>query len=134
MNPNLEPMTTKKLIIALLFCSGSSTISAHPDGAVPFWYPASYIYGFVNGCAQTVELRRAPITAELWPDEVRSVCGCIMDSLRHALTFEEAVAEGASAMQLIVSSTMPICIQEELARKGDNSGDKSNRDANGERE
>ena len=133
MNPNLEPMTTKKLIIALLFLAASSTISAHPDGAVPFWYPASYIYGFVNGCAHTVELNRDPITTELWPDEVRSVCGCVMDSLRHALTFKDAVVEGASAMQLIVSSTMPICIQEELARKGDKIGDKPNFPTDGER-
>ena len=73
------------------------------------------------------------MTTDLWPDEVRSVCGCVMDSLRHALTIEDAVAEGASAMQLIVSSTMPICIEEELAKKGDN-GNKSNRTADGERE
>ena len=32
-----------------------SLLSAHPDGATPYWYPATYIYGFVEGCWKTVE-------------------------------------------------------------------------------
>ena len=93
-------------------------LRAHPDSATPYWYPSSYIYGFVKGCADTVENSRSPITTELWPEEIRSVCGCVFDSLRHALTFQEASDnESQAGMQLIVSATMPICINEELMRK-----------------
>tara|TARA_Y100000034_G_C6874345_1_gene399616 strand:+ start:970 stop:1473 length:504 start_codon:yes stop_codon:yes gene_type:complete len=93
---------------------------AHPDGATPFWYPSSYIYGFVEGCWQTVEISRAPFTEEMWPDDVRSACGCVVDSLRHSLTFTEVTrTDNASlaGMQLIVNATLPICINQELTKK-----------------
>jgi len=57
------------------------------------------------------------MTEKLWPDEVRSVCGCVLDSVRHSLTYQDAIKEGAPTFQLIVNSVMPICVDEELARK-----------------
>ena len=102
--------------VLLFFAKG---LFPHPDTATPYWYPSSYIYGFVKGCADTVELSLAPITKELWPEQIRSGCGCVVDSLRHSITFQEASDNDSKAgMQLIVSATMPICINEELGRSG----------------
>ena len=109
--------TTRKYFISLLILFCSTSAYAHPDGATPFWYPSSYIFGFIRGCAETVEQNTPQIIEELWPDEIRSVCGCVLDSLRHSFTFHEALAEESAAMNLIVSATLPICIEEELARK-----------------
>jgi hypothetical protein len=110
-------MTIKTCGISLLLLILSFSVHAHPDGATPFWYPSSYIFGFIRGCAETVEQNTAQIIEELWPDEIRSVCGCVVDSLRHSFTYHEALSEGNAAMELIVSATLPICIEEELARK-----------------
>ena len=121
MKNRLGFMTIKNTIIFLLFLASSSSIWAHPDGAKPFWYPSSFIYGFIKGCSLTVERERPPIIEKLWPDEIRNVCGCVMDSLRHSFTFQESIAEGRMAMQLIVNATMPVCMDEQHAKKGDKS-------------
>ena len=110
-------MTIKTCGISLLLFILSFSVYAHPDGATPFWHPSSYIFGFIRGCAETVEQNTPQIIEELWPDEIRSVCGCVLDSLRHSFTYHEALSEGSAAMNLIVSATLPICIEEELARK-----------------
>jgi len=90
---------------------------AHNDGATPYWYPSSFIYGYVTGCAESVEQNQAPFTQEMWPDQVRSVCGCVVDALRHSLTYQEITDNATSASaQLIVNATFPICIQQELNR------------------
>ncbi len=109
--------TTRNFLISLLILFCSTSAYAHPDGATPFWYPSSYIFGFIRGCAETVEQNTPQIIEELWPDQIRSVCGCVLDSLRHSFTYHEALAEESAAMNLIVSATLPICIEEELARK-----------------
>ena len=88
---------------------------AHNDGAKPYWYPSSFIYGYVSGCAESVEQNQAPFTQEMWPDQVRSVCGCVVDALRHSLTYEEIMDNSsAPTTQLIVNATFPLCIQQEL--------------------
>ena len=90
---------------------------AHPDGATPYWYPSSFIYGYVVGCADSVELNQAGFTEEMWPDQVRSVCGCVVDALRHSLTYQEITDNDTKASaQLIVNATFPLCIQQELNR------------------
>ena len=109
--------TTRKFFISLLILFCSTSAYAHPDGAKPYWYPSSYIFGFIRGCAETVEQNTPQIIEELWPDQIRSVCGCVLDSLRHSFTYHEALSEDSAAMNLIVSATLPICIEEELARK-----------------
>ena len=42
--------------VALLF---ATSVNAHPDGATPYWYPTTYLYGFVSGCWETVEQNQA---------------------------------------------------------------------------
>ena len=87
---------------------------AHPDGNIPYWYPSSFIYGYVEGCYESVEQNQAPFTEEMWPVQVRNVCGCVVDALRHSMTYEEILDnETNAAAQLIVNATFTICIREE---------------------
>ena len=102
-------------LVSLLFIIDKT--HAHPDGATPYWYPSSFIYGYVVGCADSVEQNQAPFTEEMWPDQVRSVCGCVVDALRHSLTYQEITDNDTKAsVQLIVNATFPLCIQQELNR------------------
>tara|TARA_A100001011_G_C13639758_1_gene567305 strand:+ start:139 stop:489 length:351 start_codon:yes stop_codon:yes gene_type:complete len=90
-----------------------SVAFSHPDGMKPYFYPSTYIYGFVSGCAETVEQTRAPVTEELWPDGVRAVCSCVVDALRHSVTFAEAKDDSMKPkMQVIVDATFPICVEQ----------------------
>ena len=90
---------------------------AHPDGATPYWYPSSFIYGYVVGCADSVEQNQAPFTEEMWTDQVRSGWGGVGDALRHSLTYQEITDNDTKASaQLIVNATFPLCIQQELNR------------------
>ena len=85
-------------------------ISAHPDGATPFWYPAGYIHGFVGGCAQNAEIDQLPFTREMWPEQVKEVCGCILDGLRHSVTWLEMSKGPSEVVRDIVEATMPLCV------------------------
>ena len=86
--------------------------------ATPFWYPSSYIYGFVKGCKQSVEQFQPDFTKKLWPDDVTEVCGCVVDSLRHSLTWlevqEDMTLENlyGDRMKMIVTTVLPICVEE----------------------
>ena len=95
-------------------------VNSHPDGATPFWYPSSYIYGFVVGCSSSIEQTRPEFIHEMWPDQVNAVCGCVIDALRHSLTFTDVVRTdnlSQMKMQSIVNVTMPLCVLEESAKK-----------------
>jgi hypothetical protein len=96
------------------------TANSHPYGATPFWYPSSYIYGFVVGCSSSIEQTRPEFIQEMWPDQVKSVCGCVIDALRHSLTFTDVIqTDNLSQMkvQSIVNATMPLCVLQESAKK-----------------
>jgi len=96
---------------ALLITTGAS---AHPDGATPYWYPATFVYGFIEGCWDTIEQSRAPITADMWPAQIKLVCGCVVDALRHSIPFHEIDDQyNDPKVQLIVNATLPVCIDEE---------------------
>jgi hypothetical protein len=105
----------KKFLIIILLLP--NLVWAHPDGITPYWYPSSFIYGYVNGCADQVERNQLPFTEEMWPVQVRQVCACVVDAFRHSLTFEE-ISDNSTNNQavLIASATFPICIREELAK------------------
>ena len=99
--------------VTLLFVT---SVNAHPDGATPYWYPSTYIYGFVQGCWETVEQNQS-LAEGMWPDDIRAVCGCVVDALRHSLTYQEITDnETKDSAQLIVNATFPLCIQQELNR------------------
>ena len=65
----------KKIILTLLFMP--TMLFAHPDDSVPYYYPSSFIYGYIDGCADQVEKNQLPFTEQMWPAQVREVCGCV---------------------------------------------------------
>ena len=86
----------------------------HPDGATPYWYPATYIYGFVEGCWKTVEENQT-LAKSMWPDDIRAVCGCAIDAVRHAMPYHEAEspnAETRAKFDFITQGVLPQCIME----------------------
>ena len=92
----------------------ASEVTAHPDGMKPYWYPSSWVYGFVEGCWETIEETRIPLTEEMWPVQIKAVCGCVIDALRHSVTFAEIEANyDDPGIQLIVNGTLPVCIEEQ---------------------
>ena len=87
---------------------------AHPDTEKPYWYPATYIYGFVEGCWKTVEENQS-FAKSMWPDDIRAVCGCAIDAVRHAMPFHEAEnpdAEIRAKFDFVTAGVLPQCIME----------------------
>ena len=107
----------KKIILCFVFLVIlTKPTLPHPDGATPFWFPSTYIYGFIQGCWQSVE-DFPEMTKDMWPEDIRKVCGGVMDSLRHSITFQEIEQQEQqgvkiSKFQTLVDVTLPICIDE----------------------
>ena len=98
---------------------------AHPDSKTPYWYPSTYLYGFIQGCWETVEQNQT-LAAGMWPDDIREVCGCVIDAVRHAMPFHEAESpnpEIKAKFDFVTSGVLPQCIMETeasiLLRKGE---------------
>lgn len=104
-------------LIALLSLLGFIHVTetrAHPDGTTPYWYPSTYLYGFVQGCWETVEQNQS-LAEGMWPDDIRAVCGCVIDSVRHSIPFHEAegkTPESIKKFDYITSNVLPQCIME----------------------
>ena len=102
-----------KITATLILVLAHSSTYSHPDGATPYFYPSTFIYGFVGGCAETVEQTRGPVTQDLWPEGIRAVCSYVVDALRHSMPFHEAQNDLMKPkMQTIVDATFPICIDQ----------------------
>ncbi len=100
----------------------SNFVIAHPDTATPFWYPSNFIYGYINGCFDATEFNQVPFTQEMWPDDVKEVCACVVDAMRHSLTYQEMIDESSHTKAVfIATSTLPSCIEEVQSRKVDKS-------------
>lgn len=104
------------ILLAIVF---ATPINGHPDGAIPYWYPSSFIYGYINGCADSVEQKQLPFTKEMWPDDVREVCACVVDSFRHVLTYQQITDNATNSVVVnIAKATFPVCVDETRARLG----------------
>jgi len=98
----------------LLFLFYIDKIHAHPYGAKPFWYPSTFIYGYINGCYEATEQNLVPFTKDMWPDNVKNVCACVVDALRHSLTYEEMLDNASYEKSvMIATATFPICVRQE---------------------
>ena len=105
----------KRLIIIL--CLSPTLLLAHPDSDTPYWFPSAFIYGYVTGCADQVEKNQVPFTQEMWPEQVREVCACLVDTLRHSVTYQEILDNATNAeMVLIATATFPVCVDEVTRR------------------
>ena len=92
-----------------------NTIKAHPDSTSPYWYPSSYIYGFVTGCWQTAEQTQM-ISKDMWPDDIKSICGCVIDALRHTIPYHEVENKDPVSIKKfddITRGVLPACISEQ---------------------
>ena len=102
------------IILLTVFATPAKT---HPDGATPYWYPSSFIYGYINGCADQVEKNQLPFTEMMWPEQVREVCGCVVDAFRHSVTYQDILDNATNnEMVLIATATFPVCVDEVLAK------------------
>ena len=102
----------KQILLTLLFVP--TILFAHPDTETPYWYPATYIYGFVQGCWETVEQNQS-LASGMWPDDIRAVCGCAIDAVRHAMPFHEAESpnpETKAKFDFVTAGVLPQCIME----------------------
>ena len=102
----------KKILLTLLFVP--TILFAHPDNETPYWYPATYIYGCVQGCWETVEQNQS-LASGMWPDDIRAVCGCAIDAVRHAMPFHEAEdpnPETKAKFDFVTAGVLPQCIME----------------------
>ena len=102
----------KKILLTLLFVP--TILFAHPDSEKPYWYPGTYIYGFIDGCWRTVEQNQT-LAKGMWPDDIRAVCGCAMDAVRHGMPFHEAESrdpETRAKFDFITQGVLPQCIME----------------------
>ena len=53
-------------------------------------YPSSVIYGFIEGCYIAFEDAQYK-SGELWPTDLKEICGCIMDGIREAVSLQSFV-------------------------------------------
>ncbi len=110
-------MASLKYLLIVILLLWSNVVSSHPDGVKPYWYPSTYIYGFVQGCWETVEQNQ--FQTDMWPDDIRAVCGCVIDSIRHVMPFHEVESkdpESIAKFDRITRGVLPQCIMEQEAR------------------
>ena len=106
------------IMLVIVFATQTN---AHPDGATPYWYPSNFIYGYITGCADQVEKNQIPFTEVMWPEQVREVCGCVVDAFRHSVTYEEILDNATNnEMVLIATATFPVCVDEVMRRNENN--------------
>ncbi len=55
-------------------------------------YPSGVIYGFIDGCYLAFEEAQYK-SGELWPTDLKEICGCMMDGLREAVPVQEFIRD-----------------------------------------
>jgi len=112
----------KKYLLCFVMFVMSNFVMAHPDNATPYWYPSEFIYGYINGCYEATEYNQVPYTEHMWPDDVKRVCACVVDAMRHSLTWQEMTDNTSQSVAVVIAvSTLPVCVEEVMASKVDKS-------------
>ena len=56
----------KKIVLTfMLLLYTMSLLYGHPDGKSPYWYPSTFIYGYINGCYEATEYNQVPFTNDM---------------------------------------------------------------------
>ena len=55
-------------------------------------YPSDVIYGFVDGCYIAFEDQKF-MSDELWPTDLKEICGCVMDGIREAIPLQDFIKD-----------------------------------------
>ena len=97
----------KKIIFStFLFCFLSINDSYSKDD-----YPSDYIYGFVQGCYETIEQSQM-LSVKFWPDHLKVNCGCMMDTIRKEIPFDQTIDNKSMDLMFEVSAfILPECIR-----------------------
>ena len=53
-------------------------------------YPSDVIYGFVDGCYTAFEDQKF-MSDDLWPTDLKEICGCVMDGIREAVPLQDFI-------------------------------------------
>lgn len=84
-------------------------------------YPAGVIYGFVEGCYLAFEDQQF-MSGILWPEDLKEICGCVMDGIREAVPLQEFIDEWEAELtpkQTQMSEMFGmICTDQILKKKG----------------
>ena len=85
MNKNqIRKMQFKILLtgLALLFATSINVIQT----GSPYWYQR-HIFMVLFSCWETVEQNQS-LAEGMWYDDIRAVCGCVVDAIRHSMFHE----------------------------------------------
>jgi len=55
-------------------------------------YPSDVIHGFIEGCYLAFEDKQF-MSDELWPTDLKEICGCVMDGIREAVPLHDFINE-----------------------------------------
>ena len=84
-----------KTLITILILVTISLPKVHAEESRTIFdpkYPAGVIYGFVEGCYLAFEDQQF-MSDILWPDDLKEICGCVMDGIREAVPLQEFMDE-----------------------------------------
>ena len=116
----------KTIILTLFFLLLSIPGFGISKEAENLKYPSDVIYGFVEGCYQSFEDQRF-MQGELWPTDLKEICGCAMDGIREAVPLHEFIKDwnGILTPEQNVMSEMfgMICTEQVIKEKLKNQRD-----------
>ena len=82
--------SSRRITLILLFLIIPLTGFGVSKEAENLKYPSDVIYGFVDGCYIAFEEQRF-MSDELWPTDLKEICGCVMDGIREAVPLQDFI-------------------------------------------
>ncbi len=110
------------IILTVLIFTAFNSARAHDNSSLEYYYPSAAVYGFVQECWTTMEGFGSEMTQTLWPTELQSVCGCILDQMRMTITWREFRDEWKEELtpiqRSLASMHSDFCMKQALEMKG----------------
>ena len=114
------------MILSILILTVFNSSRAHDNSSsttlLEYYYPSAAVYGFVQECWTTMEGFGSEMTQTLWPTELQTVCGCILDQMRMTITWREFRDEWKEELtpiqKSIASMHSDFCMKQALEMKG----------------
>jgi hypothetical protein len=82
-------------------------------------YPSGVIYGFIEGCYLAFEDAQYK-SDKLWPDDLKDICGCMMDGLREAVPAKDFLQDWGGQLneqQQSLSNMFGMLCTEQIIRR-----------------
>ncbi len=115
------------IVLTVLIFTAFNSSRAHDNSSsttLEYYYPSAAVYGFVQECWTTMEGFGSEMTQTLWPTELQTVCGCILDQMRMTITWREFRDEWKEELtpiqRTIASMHSDFCMKQilEMKRRG----------------